>query len=98
MPRKRLTRKRIGWLLAAFLLIAAIALTYRLTRPPELVWWTSPPIANTGRRVTIMIPRGWALERPVPGPKSKMFQYEHAYTWTPRLRDDRPELIRRVLK
>ena len=36
-----ITWKRVGWWLAGLLVVGAVALTYRLTRPPELVWWTS---------------------------------------------------------
>jgi hypothetical protein len=44
--------------IAGLAVIAAIAATYHLTRPPELVWWTSPPIGASGRHAKIVIPRG----------------------------------------
>ena len=64
MARTKLTRNRIGWWLAALLLLATIALTYRLTRPPELVWWTSPLIPGTAKRVHLLIPFGWEQYAP----------------------------------
>ena len=45
--------------IAGLAVIAAIAATYHLTRPPELVWWTSPPIDERGHRVNALVPSGW---------------------------------------
>ena len=45
--------------IAGLAVIAAIAATYQLTRPPELVWWTSPAIRPRGRHVKVLIPNGW---------------------------------------
>ena len=45
--------------IAGLAVIAAIAASYHLTRPPELVWWTSPPIDERGHRVNALVPRGW---------------------------------------
>src|SRR5262245_48735870 len=41
--------------------IAVIAAVYHLTRPPELVWWRSPLVHSTGRRVCVLQPLGWKL-------------------------------------
>src|SRR5262245_56403427 len=63
-PRKpfRALRKRLSWL-ALPAAAAILALAYDLTRPPALVWWTSPPFGNSGRRVKLLIPRNWELDR-----------------------------------
>jgi hypothetical protein len=53
--------------IAGLAVIAAIAATIQLTRPPELVWWTSPAIGDTGRHAQVRIPLGWQLESPVFG-------------------------------
>jgi hypothetical protein len=45
--------------IAGLAAIEAIAATIQLTRPPELVWWTSPAIGNTGNRIRVLVPRGW---------------------------------------
>jgi hypothetical protein len=62
MARIKLARNRTGWWLGALLLIAAIALTYRLARPPELVWWTSPAIDSDNKRLHVLIPAEWKLD------------------------------------
>ncbi len=46
---------------AGLAVIAAIAATYQLTRLPELVWWTSPPIGETNHRVRVLIPNGCTM-------------------------------------
>jgi hypothetical protein len=48
--------------IAGLAVIAAIAATYQLTRPPDLVWWTSPPIGKSGLRAKALIPQGWHEE------------------------------------
>ncbi len=45
--------------IAGLAVIAAIAASIQLSRPPELVWWTSPPLGNTGQHVRVLIPYGW---------------------------------------
>src|SRR5947209_3985419 len=93
MTRVKLTRNRIAWWLAALLLIPAIALTYRLTRPPELVWWTSPPISQTRLHLRILVPVGWAVEDKSGEtlmPEMKQAHYQFHPT------DDRPWLVRRL--
>lgn len=54
-------RKRLALRFAA--LVAAVSVlgaAYWLTRPPELVWWRSPPLSNTGRnRISVLVPTGW---------------------------------------
>jgi hypothetical protein len=58
-------RRRAGMWIAGLAVIAAIAATYRFTRPPELVWWTSPAIGNTGRHVRVLVPQGWEAGAPI---------------------------------
>jgi hypothetical protein len=48
--------------IAGLVVIAAIAATYRLTHPPGLVWWTSPPIAKAGQHVRLLVPQGWEYD------------------------------------
>ena len=47
--------------IAGLAVIAAIAATIRLTRSPELVWWTSPEIGKSGLHVKALVPRGWEV-------------------------------------
>ncbi len=47
--------------IAGLAVIAAIAATYRLTRPPALVWWTSPAMGSSGKHARMLIPEGWEL-------------------------------------
>src|SRR5690349_2520143 len=61
MGRLRITRKRVGWWLAGLAVVGAVGLTYRLTRPPELVWWTGPSIEGTELRVRVLAPRDWRM-------------------------------------
>jgi hypothetical protein len=56
-------QRRAGIWIAGLAVIAAIAATYQLTRGPKLVWWNSPEIDQTGRRVWLLIPHGWAVKR-----------------------------------
>ena len=58
MQRLSMRRKRVRWRLGGLAVVGAVVLTYRLTLPPELVWWTSPEIPSTGRHAKILIPRG----------------------------------------
>src|SRR5262249_28656387 len=53
-------RKWLRWL-ALPAAAAVLALVYYLTRPPELVWWRSPPLSGTSHRIKILTPRGWGL-------------------------------------
>src|SRR5437870_417234 len=52
-------RRRAGIWITGLAVIAAIAATYHLTRPPELVWWTSPPIPGTAMHVHLRVPYDW---------------------------------------
>lgn len=51
----------MSWWLAGLAMVGAVALTYRLVRPPELVWWTSRPLDAKGRHARLLIPAGWKL-------------------------------------
>src|SRR5437764_788438 len=95
MSRMKLTRNRITWWLAALLLLATIALTYRLTRPPELVWWTSPPLMGTHRRVTSLSPSGWDLKSRTGVPFGMGKQMMTMYELVPV--DRRSKLLQRLL-
>jgi hypothetical protein len=88
-------RKRAGLWIAGLAIIAAIGATYRPTRPPELVWWTTPVIADTRRHVRVLIPRGWTMEDRTADtiiPKELWHRYYQI-----RPTDDRPHYLRRIL-
>jgi hypothetical protein len=51
-------RQAVMWI-ATLAGIAAAGATIQLTRAPDFVWWTSPPIGETGRHVCILVPQGW---------------------------------------
>src|SRR5439155_2067858 len=55
-------RKRLALRFAA--LVAAISVlgaAYWFTRPPELVWYTSPPLGEAGYRLKVRVPFGWKV-------------------------------------
>ena len=56
---KRLVR--IRWLLPLVLVIALLGTWQWYATRPTLVWWTSPPIANSSHRMRVLIPAGWEL-------------------------------------
>ena len=58
MPRSK--RFRLGRRIAVVAVaVAVLGTTYRLTRPPELVWWRSPLLGRTGLHVRVLVPAGW---------------------------------------
>jgi hypothetical protein len=53
-------RRRVVRGIAAVLGVSLVfGMVIWLTRPPALVWWTSPPIGNTGRRMRALVPIDW---------------------------------------
>src|SRR5262245_2027558 len=61
LPKPTRIRKWLRWL-ALPAVAVILALAYYLTRPPELVWWTSPPLGKTGQhRVRVKVPTGWDM-------------------------------------
>lgn len=58
---KVLSKRWMRWVVAP-ISVVALALLYQLTRPPELEWWTSPPIGRTGLHLRMLIPNGWEVE------------------------------------
>src|SRR5438309_1245808 len=56
-------RKRTGMWIAGLAAIAATAATYRLTRTPELVWWTSPPLGSRNRHIQALVPSDWEMDQ-----------------------------------
>lgn len=60
MPNRR---RRLALRLAALVVVvSALGAAYWFTRPPELVWWTSPAIGGSGFRVCGLVPGGWELK------------------------------------
>jgi hypothetical protein len=56
-------RKRLAMQLAVLVVaVSVLGTVYWFTRPPELVWWTSPPIGKTAHRVTVLVPQKWKLD------------------------------------
>ncbi len=80
--------------IAGLAVIAAIAATYQLTRPPELVWWTSPPLVKTGRRVAFLVPGDWVREPldPSQAYPGGYVDCVHVFAYA----DRRPALLRRL--
>src|SRR6185503_10059323 len=76
-------RRRAGGWIAGLAVIAAFTATYHLTRPPELVWWTSPPIGSTGRRLKVLIPNGCALTVPFPPTGGVSYEWEGQFLFRP---------------
>ena len=84
-------RRWIRWLAlpATAVLLAAV---YQLTRPPELVWWASPPIGKTRLHVRALIPSGWKMESPRPATRFAYHVSLNYYDFSPA--DRRPRFIR----
>src|SRR5438477_9081361 len=93
--RHRTRRRRAGQWIAGLAVIAAIGATYQLTRPPELVWWTSPPIGRTELHVRILRPYGWILE-PGTQPDNPLDNSQTAYRFD--LVDRSPAILRAVVR
>ena len=61
--RKPNRRKRFALRFSVLVVaVAALGAAYWFTRPPELVWWRSSKLDNTGRRVHVLVPAGWVPE------------------------------------
>jgi hypothetical protein len=60
--RKGLT-PRFAVLVAA---VSALGAAYWFTRPPELVWWRSPPVRGVQYRVRALVPLGWECNTMTP--------------------------------
>jgi hypothetical protein len=55
-------RKRLALRFAVVVVaVAALGAAYWFTRPPELVWWRSPPLFGTGHKARLLIPGGWKI-------------------------------------
>src|SRR5438552_949156 len=75
LPPTPTRRKWLRWL-ALPVAVSILLTTYYLARPPELVWWTSPPTPPTGARIRVLIPGGWEM---LPGSPVKL-RSAHSYT------------------
>jgi hypothetical protein len=73
--------------------VSALCAAYWFTRPPELVWWTSPPIGNTRKRLTIRIPYSWDV---VPNRLGPTFAQGPPYYVLLRYKDHVPRFVRLV--
>ena len=70
-----------------------MATAYQLTRPPELVWWRSPEIGNSGRHTRILVPHGWELQLPLDAGTQTKTEWQAYYRYD--LIDRRPRILRR---
>src|ERR1700747_1731796 len=64
LPSPKPNRRRRLALRFAVLVVAISVLgaAYWFTRPPELVWWTSPPLGDSRLRAHMRTPIGWEEE------------------------------------
>lgn len=88
-------RRRLALRLAA--LVAAVSVlgaAYWFTRPPELVWWRSPPLGKTRIEVSALVPRGWLLFPVVTRPP-ELGAGLNDFVFTPG-KDLRPRLLQRL--
>jgi hypothetical protein len=88
--RRRRLALRFVVLVVAFSLLAA---AYWFTRPPDLVWWTSPEIKGTKHRLKALIPSGWqrlALKTDPPKVWAGSYDFEPV--------DNRPRFLRWILR
>jgi hypothetical protein len=76
--------------------VSALGVAYSFTRPPELVWWTSPSIRETTRRLRVLIPNGWkaSWERVLDSAPGGDWLYTARFTPV----DNRPTWLRRMFK
>jgi hypothetical protein len=87
-------RKRLAIRFAALVVAAsALGAAYWFTRPPELVWWTSPSIGKTGLHARVLIPSGWELI----GPAMHSDGHKLDDLYIIMRGDKRPSLLRRLL-
>jgi hypothetical protein len=65
MPTLPPKRKRLALRLAGIAVgIAVLAVVYQLTRPQELVWWTTDSIGHAKCHFSILVPAGWEVQQP----------------------------------
>ncbi len=86
--RKRLALQFVVLVVAVSVLGAA----NWFTRPPELVWWRSPELAGTGRRLSMLIPSGWTINQVKS--RSLTSGRHKDYSFVLELVDQRPEFMR----
>src|SRR5258708_1965594 len=94
--RKPNRRRRLALRFAALVAaVSTLCAAYWFTRPPELVWWRSPPVAGSGKHVRILVPQGWTVQG------SYNYDYKNpklsvkGYLISPV--DNRPRILRRLI-
>ena len=92
MARLRTHALRFAALVVA---VSALGAAYWFTRPPELVWWRSPPIGKTAMRVCALVPKGWEVRTQF-GSASERLQLDAEISDGP-LYDTRPVIMRTLL-
>ena len=93
--RKLGRKRRQVFALRFAVLVAATSVlwaAYWFTRPPELVWWSSPPIGGTGLRVHTLVRSDMEETKPMGIKVEGLFQM---HLWRPV--DSRPKFLRRLL-
>jgi hypothetical protein len=97
LPSPKSNRWKRFVLRFAVLVAAACVLgaAYWFTRPPELVWWRSPDIAETSKHVRVLIPSGWEANWPLIPKSDGARDYSVLYQICPV--DRRPSVLRSIL-
>src|SRR5258707_9719425 len=70
--------------------VSALGTAYWFTRPPELVWWRSPEIAETGWHYRALMPCGWEETPPLSTGHTDMWNCRAIFLPV----DRRPKFIR----
>ena len=82
-------RRRLALRIAVLdVAVSVLGAAYWFTRPPELVWWTSPPIDHARHHVKLLVPDGWIVE-PL---SAEYLSLNHTYRMIPS--DRRPQILR----
>ena len=85
-----LGRFRVGRRMAVLVgAVAVLGMTYQQTRPPELVWWRSPPLGSAKHRVRMLLPNGWKLDS-----RNSRITDSCPYFFISPLQDTRPKFLR----
>src|SRR2546423_5863163 len=60
-----MSKKTVQKSLLSIAAAVCLAVTFQLTRPSDLVWWTSFRLDHQGHHLRLLIPRGWERRNPV---------------------------------
>src|SRR2546425_13102866 len=86
-------RKRLGLRFTVLVLaVAILGAAYLFTRTPELVWWTSPPLGDSGHHVRVLVPQGWKTISPIDPGTETVTEWRNYWRLVPI--DTRPAFLR----